>query len=109
MKIQEIYDIDKVWDDIDSQFNPENFDERKGQLDYYEEIAQLSKGVTPVIVSEPPEEKLYSNDPSDNPEEHEIQSPGYRGEQRAKKNAGMPYKDYDKYSEIPVPLQHNSL
>lgn len=103
MKIKEIYNIDKVWDEIDSRFNDENFSARNDEEDRYKEIAQLSKGETPVITDEPDQEERWSNDPAHNDEMHN-QSPGYRGGESAKKRSGAKYKPYNKSSEQDIPL-----
>lgn len=104
MKIQEIYDIDKVWNDIDDQFNPENSEFRAEEDERYEEIAFKSKGETPVIIDEPAEDLHWSNDPHDNPDD-EFQTPGYRGGESTKKRAGVPHKQYDRPGEHVRPMR----
>jgi len=95
MKINELYDIDSVWEKIDRQFNPENLKFRGEETDRYEEIAALSKGETPVIVKEPTEEDRWTNAP----QKGKNQSPGYRAGESTKKRSDVPYKKYNKASE----------
>ena len=100
MKLDEIYNIEEEWDKIDRQFNPENFQFRGSELDRYEEIAQLSKGETPVIAKEEPEEEHWTN----SPQKDVVQSPGYRAGESVKKRSGVKHKKYDKYEDTQFPL-----
>jgi len=101
MKINEIYNIEKEWNEIDRVFNPENYKARDEEDTRYKEIATLSMGETPVITKEPRVKHKWTN----TPQKDAAQSPGYRAGESVKKGAGVPYKKYDKYeySTHPTP------
>jgi len=93
MKIHEITEsIDKLWDEVDAQYNPENLIARDHEQIRYMNIAKQSQGETPVFTKDKKQKEKFSNLPG----EDDIQSPGYRGGESAKKRAGVPHRKYDK-------------
>lgn len=94
MKINELFDLEKMWQELDSRMNYDTNQRRREEHDRYKEIATISKGETPVIASEP---KVSKKDRYTNmPKEDESQTPGYRGGESVKKRAGVPHKKYNK-------------
>ena len=110
MKINEILNENLDLDDLgfgeyntdhDRRLNPECVKFAYENESYYDEIGYSSDG-TPVItvVEEDPEtHKIFDTFP----QEGELQSPGFRGREKAKERSGQPHYEYQKYRDSYIP------